>query len=321
MTEITPDTLTLLEQRLAFMSDSFALAMSEELSNSVRVSAPTVTMRPVEEMLAEEQQVLQTTFSYGAIGTDEGLLCFDASEAPLLAHVAAGGSGVPSRQDLGDEQMNQLAEMMNGFVQGFGSVIGTALDKPAQPGPVDTSLDKLVLPPSFAITGTALDARFGYAIEGIVNGAFHLVLTPDMALQLLGEGAGEDVAAAPSGSDTGFQAIQATPASGAAASAFHPVEAYPGNADGLPRGVDLILDIPLEVTVELGRVRMLIKDVLELTSGSIVELDRLAGEPIDLLVNGRLVAKGEVVVVDDNFGVRVTDIVNQADRVAGLGHR
>ncbi len=79
------------------------------------------------------------------------------------------------------------------------------------------------------------------------------------------------------------------------------------------------MDIPLDVTVELGRVRMLIKDVLELAMGSIVELDRVAGEPVDLLVNGRLVAKGEVVVIEDNFGIRLTEIVSHADRLAGLG--
>ena len=83
--------------------------------------------------------------------------------------------------------------------------------------------------------------------------------------------------------------------------------------------MELIMDIPLDVTVELGRVRMLIKDVLELSSGSIVELDRVAGEPVDLLVNGRLVAKGEVVVIEDNFGIRITEIVSPADRVSGLG--
>ena len=85
------------------------------------------------------------------------------------------------------------------------------------------------------------------------------------------------------------------------------------------RPIDLIMDIPLEVTVELGRIRMLIKDVLDLASGSIVELDRVAGEPVDLLVNGRLVAKGEVVVIEDNFGIRITEIVSPAERVVGLG--
>lgn len=79
--------------------------------------------------------------------------------------------------------------------------------------------------------------------------------------------------------------------------------------------LNLLLDIPLRVTVELGRTQKLIKDILELSQGSIVELDKLAGEPVDILVNNKLIAKGEVVVIDENFGVRVTDIVSQWDRM------
>ncbi|MFD2333201.1 flagellar motor switch phosphatase FliY [Cohnella sp. GCM10020058] len=79
--------------------------------------------------------------------------------------------------------------------------------------------------------------------------------------------------------------------------------------------LNLLLDIPLRVTVELGRTHKQIKDILELSQGSIIELDKLAGEPVDILVNNKLIAKGEVVVIDENFGVRVTDIVSQWDRV------
>ena len=82
--------------------------------------------------------------------------------------------------------------------------------------------------------------------------------------------------------------------------------------------IGLILDVPLQVTVELGRTKKLIKDVLELSTGSVIELDRLAGEPVDVLVNGKLLAKGEVVVIDENFGVRVTDIVSSVERVRNL---
>ena len=82
--------------------------------------------------------------------------------------------------------------------------------------------------------------------------------------------------------------------------------------------IGLILDVPLQVTVELGRTKKSIKDVLELTNGSIVELDKLAGEPVDIHVNGKFLAKGEVVVIDENFGVRITDIVSPEERAAKL---
>ena len=83
-------------------------------------------------------------------------------------------------------------------------------------------------------------------------------------------------------------------------------------------GIDRLLDIPLEISVELGRVKMLVKDVVELGTGSIVEIEKAAGEPVDVLVNGRLVARGEVVVIEDNFGVRVTEILNPQDRLNRL---
>ena len=82
--------------------------------------------------------------------------------------------------------------------------------------------------------------------------------------------------------------------------------------------IDLILDVPLEVTVELGRTSKTIKEILEISPGTIVELDKMAGEPVDILVNGKLVAKGEVVVIDENFGVRITEILNSIDRVKSL---
>lgn len=96
-----------------------------------------------------------------------------------------------------------------------------------------------------------------------------------------------------------------------------PVQFAPLKPAMLPVGdtnIGLILDVPLQVTVELGRTRKLIREILELAPGSVVELDKLAGEPVDILVNGKQIAKGEVVVIDENFGVRVTEIIGQLDR-------
>jgi flagellar motor switch protein FliN len=84
------------------------------------------------------------------------------------------------------------------------------------------------------------------------------------------------------------------------------------------KNLDMLLDIPLQVTVELGRTKRSVKEILELTPGSIIELDKLAGEPVDIHINNRLIAKGEVVVIDENFGVRVTDIISQSDRLRKL---
>ncbi|PSL51200.1 flagellar motor switch protein FliN/FliY [Salsuginibacillus halophilus] len=84
------------------------------------------------------------------------------------------------------------------------------------------------------------------------------------------------------------------------------------------KNLNMLMDIPLEVSVELGRTKRSIRDILEFTQGSIIELDKLAGEPVDILVNQKLIAKGEVVVIDENFGVRVTDIISPEDRLKNL---
>lgn len=85
------------------------------------------------------------------------------------------------------------------------------------------------------------------------------------------------------------------------------------------RSLDLILDIPLTVTVELGRCKMLINDLLQLGQGSVIELTKLVGEPLEVLINQKLVARGEVVVVNEKFGIRLTDIISPMERVQSLG--
>ena len=83
--------------------------------------------------------------------------------------------------------------------------------------------------------------------------------------------------------------------------------------------LDMILDIPLKVSVELGRTRMLVNDLLQLGQGSVIELSKLAGEPLEVLVNEKLVARGEVVVVNEKFGIRLTDIISPIERIEKLG--
>ena len=90
-----------------------------------------------------------------------------------------------------------------------------------------------------------------------------------------------------------------------------------GEGDGGP-SLDLILDVPLSVTVELGRVRMPVRDLLALGAGSVVELAKLAGEPLDVLINGKPVARGEAVMVNEKFGVRLTEVVSPTERVERL---
>ncbi len=108
-----------------------------------------------------------------------------------------------------------------------------------------------------------------------------------------------------------------------AAPAAQPADIFPsfggtaGNS-GMMNELDMILDIPVQITVELGRTKITIKNLLQLAHGSVVELDAMAGEPMDVLVNGTLIAQGEVVVVNDKFGIRLTDIITPSERMRKL---
>ena len=96
-------------------------------------------------------------------------------------------------------------------------------------------------------------------------------------------------------------------------------EANAPRVDGGRRELDFILDIPLDVSAELGRTRLLVNELLQLGQGSVVELDKLAGEALEVYVNGKLVARGEAVVINEKFGVRLTDIISPIERVKQLG--
>jgi len=111
--------------------------------------------------------------------------------------------------------------------------------------------------------------------------------------------------------------------SDAPAAVAQPANIFPSFGDnsanpGMLNELDMILDIPVQITVELGRTKITIKNLLQLAHGSVVELDAMAGEPMDVLVNGTLIAQGEVVVVNDKFGIRLTDIITPSERMRKL---
>jgi len=147
------------------------------------------------------------------------------------------------------------------------------------------------------------------------------------------EALAEQAAAAPAVTDTAAPATAAatTPAAASAKTASAPAAASVSaqnlfkplgeQGSGTGSDIDMIMDVPVQLTVELGRTRLTIKSLLQLGQGSVVELDGLAGEPMDIFVNGYLIAQGEVVVVDDKYGIRLTDIITPSERLNRLNTR
>lgn len=118
--------------------------------------------------------------------------------------------------------------------------------------------------------------------------------------------------------DAATAATSVTQQAASAASALFQNFGDSGNKSGNVQDFDMILDIPVQMTVELGRTKISIRNLLQLAHGSVVELDGLAGEPMDVMVNGTLIAQGEVVVVNDKFGIRLTDIITPSERMRKL---
>jgi flagellar motor switch protein FliN len=116
---------------------------------------------------------------------------------------------------------------------------------------------------------------------------------------------------------SGAKSPVTAPASAAAPASFPSLDG--GGAAPAPKNIDFILDIPMQVTVQVGSTKMIIRELLQLGQGSVIELEKLAGEPMEVLVNNKLVARGEVVVVNEKFGIRLTDVISAAERVQQLG--
>lgn len=131
-----------------------------------------------------------------------------------------------------------------------------------------------------------------------------------------------EAAAAPAASTQAAPAAAPPPPPAAPQPVAHPVR-FPALSDqgspSTPKNMDFLLDVTLQVSVELGRSKMLVKDVLNVGMGSVIELDKLSGEPVDVMINGKLIAHGEVVVVDENFGVKIVDVITPDQRMNSAG--
>ncbi len=244
---------------------------------------------------------------------------FRQRDVIAIASVLMGGDGTNLPAEMDDGLLQTFQEPMNIFVSSMATQLGNKISKSVQTGPPEAQVIN-------AISETALlgekftKITFNINISDLVNSQFYQIMdysvSRDMANLALGK---TKSSAAPAQAAPSHHAQQTAMQGSAAINpvkfpSFNQVPAFTGQGN-----IDLLMDVPMTLTVELGRAKMMIKDILSLGEGSIIELDKLAGEPVDLLVNGKLIGKGEVVVIDENFGVRVTDIVSPMDRVKHFG--
>ncbi len=248
-------------------------------------------------------------------GMGNAALIISEPQAAIMADLMIGQDGTNPPATLEDLHLSAVTELANqvtdSVISSIASQIGTSLfSTPGEVTVVDLESSQIQ-----GIDGDVIMMDADLTIGELGAGKLAFVFSGEVAASLK---KGQQAPASTEGfvnditSGGGKKMQKAATAQNVVTSELQ-AERVSGNV--YDRSLDIVLDVPLQVTVELGRTEKLVRDVLELTPGSVVELDKLAGEPVDILVNQKYIAKGEVVVIDENFGIRITDIVRPADRI------
>lgn len=321
-----------------------SVAVSQALGKTVVFSHPElqeVTSEALVKELSPHQVLIQT--GYLIQQSYETLLLIKDYDVAVIFDILMGKDGRNPDLEIGDLQISAIGEVMNQLVGAAATTLSRELDQKIAMIPPESQLLNLehdALPKTYQKV-PLVQIRYQLVIEGVLDSEMYELRTLSSAQNFYQGVMGPPPAppapaaappmAAPAAQAPAYApppaaAYYAPPPMAAAPSGppplVHPAEFAPLNpfagAAAPPNSLDRIMDIPLKATVELGSTRLKVKKVLDLTKGSVVELDKLSGDPVDLMVNGRLVAKGEVVVINENFGIRITEILGPADRLQHL---
>ena len=325
---------------------SSATALSSLLGQKVDITTPTISMidrNKLEDEFPHPYVAIQVKYTTGLIGMN--LLVIKQSDAAIIADLMLGGDGLNPSEELGEIHLSAVQEAMNQMMGSAATSMSTIFNKKVDISPPSIDLmnirenegsenlpeDDLLVRVSFRLKiGELIDSNIMQLLPlSFSKSLVHQLMNPEeQQEEVINEPINETIMQqeAPVEQSMEQQPMMQQPMM------QQPMMQQPMNVQQAQfaeftqqslkqteaRNLNMLLDIPLQVTVELGRTKRSVKDILELVSGSIIELDKLAGEPVDILVNSRLIAKGEVVVIDENFGVRITDILSKADRLNNL---
>jgi flagellar motor switch protein FliN/FliY len=317
------------------------------VNRKVKIDTPKIEITTIEKLKAEYPKpfvAIEVKYTSGLEGAN--ILIIKQEDALRIVDLMMGGTGESTEGELGELHLSAVGEAMNQMMGSAATSMSEMLSKRIDISPPDVDLADLnsgqfdnnsVLQQEYFIK-----VSFNMEIEGITKSELMQLIPISFARKLIKsithseQSAQEDLpdysypeSTPPVNEQSYSDQYESSPGreyrdpskQQNRQVAVQPVQFAPLTPDlgsVEKSNIGLIMDVPLQVTVELGRTRKIIKEILELSHGSIIELDKLAGEPVDILVNGKLIAKGEVVVIDENFGVRVTDIISPIERVNNL---
>lgn len=312
-------------------------ALSTIINQQVNITTPVVsitTLQKLRDSFEIPNIALEVQYTSGIVG--ENLLVMKITDAAVIANLMMGGEGITDSKELSEIEESAVAEAMNQMIGSAATSMATMFSREINISPPNSKIwNEVTTPLSNGISDdeNVVKVSFKMTIGNLVDSNIMQLLPIETAKKIVSIMMGTETFEPPvapkeeSEIKTNVtaqipvkpieQKSTAAPSVEVHNASFQPLSEAP--ITGAPSNIDLILDVPLEISVVLGRAKKSIKDILSMGTGSLVELDKLAEEPVEILVNGKKVALGEVVVVDENFGVRITSIISSKERVKTLG--
>ncbi|AGL49605.1 chemotaxis protein CheC [Thermotoga maritima MSB8] len=314
---LTPEEKDMIGEIGNIAMGSAATTLSMILGRDIHITVPTVReekMKNVKSDFSGEQVVVSVEYTEGLEGLN--VLVLDKKLVAVIADLMMGGSGEVETEELDEIKLSAVGEAMNQMMGSAATSLSELLGITINISPPKVEIlnfddPNTQFPP---VTDNpekdVAVVEFEMEIEGLPKSKFYQVISADLVKKMYEYFTKKQSEAAEKKEKKEEKKVKVEPVE------FAELKPSETRKTEVPSDkLELLLDIPLKVTVELGRTRMTLKRVLEMIPGSIIELDKLTGEPVDILVNGKLIARGEVVVIDENFGVRITEIVSPKERL------
>lgn len=330
---------------------SASTALYQLTNKQVNITTPRVnvtTLREIKDSFNYPNIILDVEYTSGIIGRN--ILIMQTKDAAVIANLMMGGDGIVNTTELSEIEISAVQEAMNQMIGSAATSMATMFSREVNISPPKSKIWKTItetITEEIPEDDPIVEVKFDLTIEGLLNSSMMQILPIETAKKIVAIMTGEEEqeeAAVTSEVEIEPEKIEVynnAPADINEKSINieeevreeinikrdeKPIEVHKasfgelkqGNVGESHRNLDLILDVPLNISVVLGRTKKSIKEILDLSTGSLIELDKLAEEPVEILVNGKKIAFGEVVVVDENFGVRITSIVSSAERIKSL---
>ena len=334
--ELTQDEKDIIGEVGNISMSQAATTLSALLNKEVKITTPRVTQSTLGEILSESDYpkvVTSIDFKYGLDGSN--MLMIDVPDAIIIADLMMGNDGTDvADNEFGELELSAVGEAMNQMIGTASTAMATMFGRTIDIQP--PKVEVLKKGQSGIHEGREneriVSISFDLNVEGLINSRIAQLYTEDTVREInkiMLSDTAETLANREVPVKEEPAVSEPAPAPTPAPTPQAPVEKVQvqtpdfqeltdqGISD-VPRNLDLIMDVPLEFTVVLGKSRRTIKDILSLGAGSVVELDKMTDEPLEILVNGKLVAEGEVVVINESFGIRITNIMSKEERVRNI---